>query len=386
MMIHRQSLQHNHTEGEEKPKPDDDSTVASGGKDVGEDDGRIPLPGPPLFHNVSLIMSRRSRCVLLAFGYAYPAYECYKTVELNKPEIEQLIFWCQYWILVALMTVMERFGDFTISWLPFYSEAKLMFFIYLWYPKTKGTTYIYGTFFRPYISQHENEIDRNLLELRARATDVVVLYFQKAATVGQNTFFDVLKYVASQSPSQRSSQQPSQEPQQPKQQQAPVQQQPTQKQAPTVLRRSASIAARQAAMAQQSQDAKTVPSSPKIKRQASTKAAPVASTKLTGAAAPSTPKSDADAPKKNEAAPASLQVATPATKADVPASEPSAPLPEAEEADKMAIDEADDAVEGTEEGDPVPGETVEERPMEETIRVTRSKLRRRTASEDPAGN
>ncbi|BAF11480.1 Os03g0250200 [Oryza sativa Japonica Group] len=151
-----------------------------------------------------------SRVLLLAFGYAYPAYECYKTVELNKPEIEQLIFWCQYWILVALMTVMERFGDFTISWLPFYSEAKLMFFIYLWYPKTKGTTYIYGTFFRPYISQHENEIDRNLLELRARATDVVVLYFQKAATVGQNTFFDVLKYVASQSPSQRSSQQPSQ--------------------------------------------------------------------------------------------------------------------------------------------------------------------------------
>uniref|UniRef100_A0A0E0GJR5 HVA22-like protein n=1 Tax=Oryza nivara TaxID=4536 RepID=A0A0E0GJR5_ORYNI len=345
-----------------------------------------------------------SRVLLLAFGYAYPAYECYKTVELNKPEIEQLIFWCQYWILVALMTVMERFGDFTISWLPFYSEAKLMFFIYLWYPKTKGTTYIYGTFFRPYISQHENEIDRNLLELRARATDVVVLYFQKAATVGQNTFFDVLKYVASQSPSQRSRQQPSQnsgdidlssfrsnysvldtmiglkihvtkktstvwvfivyietthvfknlkscsdslqEPQQPKQQQAPVQQQPTQKQAPTVLRRSASIAARQAAMAQQSQDAKT----------------------------------------KNEAAPASLQVPTPATKADVPASEPSAPLPEAEEADKMAIDEADDAVEGTEEGDPVPGETVEERPMEETIRVTRAKLRRRTASEDPAGN
>jgi hypothetical protein len=29
--------------------------------------------------------------------YAYPAYECYKTVELNKPEIEHLIFLCQYW-------------------------------------------------------------------------------------------------------------------------------------------------------------------------------------------------------------------------------------------------------------------------------------------------
>jgi receptor expression-enhancing protein 1/2/3/4 len=70
----------------------------------------------------------------------------------------------------------------------------------------QGTTYVYGTFFKPYISQHENEIDRNLLELRARATDTVVLYFQKAASAGQNTFFDVLKYVAAQSPSQKSRQ------------------------------------------------------------------------------------------------------------------------------------------------------------------------------------
>ena len=31
------------------------------------------------------------------FGYAYPAYEFFKTVEKNKPETEQLLFWCQYW-------------------------------------------------------------------------------------------------------------------------------------------------------------------------------------------------------------------------------------------------------------------------------------------------
>lgn len=35
----------------------------------------------------------------MVFGYAYPAYECFKTVEKNKPEIEQLRFWCQYWYL-----------------------------------------------------------------------------------------------------------------------------------------------------------------------------------------------------------------------------------------------------------------------------------------------
>ncbi|VAI07699.1 unnamed protein product [Triticum turgidum subsp. durum] len=319
----------------------------------------------------------RSSNSVLVFGYAYPAYECYKTVELNKPEIEQLIFWCQYWILVALMTVMERFGDLTISWLPFYSEAKLLFFIYLWYPRTKGTTYIYGTFFKPYISQHENEIDRNLLELRARASDVVVVYVQKVAAVGQNTFFDVLKYVASQSPSQKSKQQRPQEPQQ-SQPQPQVQQQQPQRQAQPVMHRAASIAARQAAMAQQAQETK--PISPKFKRQASAKGGPAASTKPAAAAAPTT-KPD-EKTKKSEAKPAAELVPAPAAEAVVPRPEPKAqPAPEAEVSDDMAIDEANVAVEGAEEVDPA---LEEETVMEETIRVTRAKLRRRAAAEGPA--
>ncbi|XWS24469.1 hypothetical protein CRYUN_Cryun28dG0105200 [Craigia yunnanensis] len=146
-----------------------------------------------------MIGSFLTRGLVMIFGYAYPAYECYKTVEMNKPEIEQLRFWCQYWILVAVLTVSERIGDAFISWVPMYSEAKLAFFIYLWYPKTRGTSYVYDSFFRPYVAKHENEIDRNLLELRTRAGDMVVLYWQRAASYGQTRIFDILQYVASQS-------------------------------------------------------------------------------------------------------------------------------------------------------------------------------------------
>ncbi|KAI4332366.1 hypothetical protein L6164_017281 [Bauhinia variegata] len=135
-----------------------------------------------------MIGSLLTRALVMVFGYAYPAYECYKTVEKNKLEIEQLRFWCQYWILVAVLSVCERIGDDFISWVPMYSEAKLTFFIYLWYPKTKGTTYVYDSFFRPYVAKHETEIDRNLLELRTRAGDIAVLYWQRAA-----------RYVAAQS-------------------------------------------------------------------------------------------------------------------------------------------------------------------------------------------
>ncbi|XXG40267.1 hypothetical protein AAC387_Pa01g1030 [Persea americana] len=144
-----------------------------------------------------------TRGLVMVLGYAYPAYECFKTVEKNKPEIEQLRFWCQYWILVAVLTVFERVGDTFVSWLPMYSEAKLAFFVYLWYPKTKGTTYVYDAFLRPYVAKHETEIDRNLLELRARAGDIAVLYWQKAASYGQTRIFDILQYFASQSSTPR---------------------------------------------------------------------------------------------------------------------------------------------------------------------------------------
>ncbi|URE28325.1 HVA22-like protein [Musa troglodytarum] len=146
-----------------------------------------------------MIGSLLSRALIMVFGYVYPAYECYKTVELNKPEIEQL----RFWILVALLTVFERVGDTFVSWLPMYSEAKLAFYIYLWYPKAKGTTYVYENFFRPYIAKYETEIDRTLLELSKRVGNVMVRFWQKAASYGQTRFFEFLQYVASQSQAPR---------------------------------------------------------------------------------------------------------------------------------------------------------------------------------------
>ncbi|KAJ4837452.1 hypothetical protein Tsubulata_015303 [Turnera subulata] len=102
-------------------------------------------------------------------------------------------------IIIAALTVCERIGDIFISWLPMYGEAKLAFIIYLWYPKTKGTSYIYGSLLRPYVAQHENEIDRKLQELRARAWDFALHYWQNCTKMGQSTFLQVLQYFAAQS-------------------------------------------------------------------------------------------------------------------------------------------------------------------------------------------
>ncbi|KAL4360839.1 hypothetical protein GQ457_04G000300 [Hibiscus cannabinus] len=151
----------------------------------------------------------------LAFGYAYPAYECFKAVENNNnPEIHQLRFWCQYWVLVAILTVCEKIGDVFISWydlvfvvttvdglrLPLYSEVKLAFVVYLWYPKWKGTIYVYNCFLRPYVAKHETEIDRNLFELKMKAREVWFVYWHEAVKYGHARFHQMLLCFSSRDP------------------------------------------------------------------------------------------------------------------------------------------------------------------------------------------
>ncbi|CAN0879407.1 HVA22-like protein j [Linum grandiflorum] len=140
-----------------------------------------------------------NRLLLLFFGYAYPAFECFKVAEKNKINIEDIRFWCQYWIIVALITVCERIVDMFLWWLPFYGEAKLGFFIWLWYPKTKGTCFVFNNFVRPYVSKHETDIDQKLHEVKARVWDFAIYYWQNCAKLGQSTFFQVLEQLATQS-------------------------------------------------------------------------------------------------------------------------------------------------------------------------------------------
>ncbi|KAL1549268.1 putative HVA22-like protein g [Salvia divinorum] len=137
-------------------------------------------------------------CLILVLGYAYPAFQCFKSVEKNRVEIPELRFWCQYWILVAIITILERIGDVFISWLPMYGEMKLALFIYLWYPKTKGSGYIYNTLLRPYVSRHETDIDRSLIEFRERAWNLAIYYWQNCTELGSTKILQFLQFVSSQ--------------------------------------------------------------------------------------------------------------------------------------------------------------------------------------------
>ncbi|KAF3337607.1 putative HVA22-like protein g [Carex littledalei] len=138
-----------------------------------------------------------TKLLTLLFGYAFPAFECFRIVEQRPGHIEQLRFWCQYWIIVAIVMIVETVGVF-VQWIPAYGELKLAFLVYLWYPKTKGTDAVYDTFLRPYVMQYEPDIEQRLNYLRANAGKLIVFYIKNFADKGVTVFLESLNYVVSQ--------------------------------------------------------------------------------------------------------------------------------------------------------------------------------------------
>ncbi|KAA0025226.1 hypothetical protein IC582_018740 [Cucumis melo] len=139
-----------------------------------------------------------TRCLLMAFGYAYPAFECYKALEKSSRslDVESLRFWCKYWILVAIFTFFERFADVLIAWLPLYGEMKLVFLVYLWHPKTKGSGHIYGTMLQPYLMKNEAEIERMMVEMKVRAWDLSYVFWTNFSEMAHSSFLKILKCAA----------------------------------------------------------------------------------------------------------------------------------------------------------------------------------------------
>lgn len=136
----------------------------------------------------------------MALGYFYPAYKCFKAIDSGKPKSEQLHVWCQYWIIIAVFTGFERVADTFISWLPFYSGAKLAFVVYLWHPDTKGTEYIYQTFVKPYLSQHTESVDLNLVLVRDETVRVLTILWNRFVYYVHLKFSGVLHQNAVPSP------------------------------------------------------------------------------------------------------------------------------------------------------------------------------------------
>ena len=66
---------------------------------------------------------------------------------------------------------------------PMYYEAKVLFVLYLWHPKTQGAAYLYSSMLQPFLARNEGAIDQCIEELKTAFFDYAASYFQKCADI-----------------------------------------------------------------------------------------------------------------------------------------------------------------------------------------------------------
>lgn len=89
----------------------------------------------------------------IIFSIIYPAYGSFKAVR-NK-NLKEYLKWIVYWIVYAFFTCLELLTDAVMSWFPFYYEIKVIFFIWLLGPSTRGAMKFYKAIIHPTLVSRE---------------------------------------------------------------------------------------------------------------------------------------------------------------------------------------------------------------------------------------
>jgi len=146
-----------------------------------------------------------SSILILLLGYVYPAYACFKAVEIGKPE--QLKMWCRYWTIIGLATFAQNLTDQFLFWVPLYYEAKLALVVFLWHPRVNGATYVYESTLQPWLAHHEPYIDTKMEEAKNRVQDFTSRYFQQLSNYIQSRSGEIASYLQKQIPNMGGKQQ-----------------------------------------------------------------------------------------------------------------------------------------------------------------------------------
>ncbi|KAF2097353.1 HVA22 domain membrane protein [Rhizodiscina lignyota] len=108
----------------------------------------------------------------------FPIFASYKALRTSDPS--QLTPWLMYWVVLSLFTVAESYTAFILTYIPFYAWIRFCLHLYLVLPGKQGATQIYTTYVHPWLSQHEDEIEKFISEAHERARAAGMEYLKQA--------------------------------------------------------------------------------------------------------------------------------------------------------------------------------------------------------------
>jgi receptor expression-enhancing protein 1/2/3/4 len=85
-----------------------------------------------------------------------------------------------YWVVLAVVVLIESWVDFVLVWIPFYSYMRLLFLLYLVLPQTQGARVIYQTHLHPWLEENEAAIDDFIASAHDRLKAAGIAYLKRA--------------------------------------------------------------------------------------------------------------------------------------------------------------------------------------------------------------
>eukprot|EP01016_Furgasonia_blochmanni_P031967 TRINITY_DN32_c0_g2_i1.p2 TRINITY_DN32_c0_g2~~TRINITY_DN32_c0_g2_i1.p2 ORF type:complete len:213 (-),score=93.42 TRINITY_DN32_c0_g2_i1:432-1070(-) len=114
---------------------------------------------------VLIVTGIATKAIIIFLGFLYPGYMTFKAIE--SPEISDDIQWLTYWSVFTFFTIADELLDalFLTFLIPLYYPLKMIFIVWLFYPKTRGAEFLYKRFLRPILSAYVDTIDKAVADV-----------------------------------------------------------------------------------------------------------------------------------------------------------------------------------------------------------------------------
>lgn len=92
----------------------------------------------------------------LTITVLFPAFKSIQALESEGTQDDKE--WLTYWIIFGLFSLIDDFFGCILEFIPYYYWIKLVFFIYLLAPQTRGANFLYNSFVKDLLDKNKASI------------------------------------------------------------------------------------------------------------------------------------------------------------------------------------------------------------------------------------
>lgn len=97
----------------------------------------------------------------------YPLTQSIRSIESGSSDDDKK--WLCFWTVFGMFQTTELFLGFILEFIPYYYWLRVAFFIYLMAPQTQGADVLYRSVFKPFLTQHREEIEGFIKTVKTQA-------------------------------------------------------------------------------------------------------------------------------------------------------------------------------------------------------------------------